>query len=75
MLSFVAEYYMFSLIHNNITIKIYRTVILPVVLCGCESWSVKLREEHRLRVFENRVLRTIYLGQEEQGKRKVKKTA
>jgi hypothetical protein len=37
-------------------IKIYKT-ILPVVLCGCEIWSLILREEHRLRVFENRALR------------------
>jgi hypothetical protein len=35
-------------------------IILPVVLCGCETWSVTLREEHRLRVFENRVLRRIF---------------
>jgi hypothetical protein len=39
---------------------IYRTVILPVVLCGCETWSLTLREERRLRVFENRVLRRIF---------------
>jgi hypothetical protein len=37
----------------------YKTIILPVVLYGCETWSVTLREEHRLRVFENRVLRRI----------------
>jgi hypothetical protein len=41
-------------------IKIYKTVILPVVLCGCETRSVTLREEHRLRVSENRVLRRIF---------------
>jgi hypothetical protein len=41
-------------------IKIYRTIILPVVLYGCETWYVTLREEHRLRVFENRVLRGIF---------------
>jgi hypothetical protein len=41
-------------------IKIYRTIILPVVLCGCETWSLTLREEHRLRVFENRMLRRIF---------------
>jgi hypothetical protein len=41
-------------------IKIYRTVILPVVLYGCESWSLTLREERRLRVLENRVLRRIF---------------
>jgi hypothetical protein len=41
-------------------IKIYRTVILPVVLYRCEDWSLTLWEEHRLRVFENRVLRRIF---------------
>jgi hypothetical protein len=35
-------------------------IILPVVLYGCECWSLTLREEHRLRVFENRVLRRIF---------------
>ena len=40
--------------------KIYRTIILPVVLYGRETWSLTLREEHRLRVFENRVLRRIF---------------
>ena len=39
---------------------IYRTIILPVVLYGCETWSLKLSEEPRLRVFENRVLRRIF---------------
>jgi hypothetical protein len=38
----------------------YKTVIFPVVLYGCETWSVTLREEHRLKVFENRVLRRIF---------------
>jgi hypothetical protein len=38
----------------------YRTIIMPVVLYGCETWSVTLREEHRLGVFENRVLRGIF---------------
>jgi hypothetical protein len=41
-------------------IKIYRTIILPVVLYGCETWSLTLREERRLRVFENRVLRGVF---------------
>jgi hypothetical protein len=41
-------------------IKIYRTIILPVVLCGCETWSLTLREEHRLRMFENMVLWKIF---------------
>jgi hypothetical protein len=38
----------------------YKTIILPLVLYGCETWSLTLREEHRLRVFENRVLRRIF---------------
>jgi hypothetical protein len=49
-----------SLLSKNTKIKIYRTIFLPVVLYGCETWSVTLREEHRLRVFENRVLRKIF---------------
>jgi hypothetical protein len=48
------------LLYKNTNIKIYRTIILPVVLYGCGTWSVTLREEHRLRVFENRVLRRIF---------------
>jgi hypothetical protein len=43
-----------------VKVKIYKTVILPVVLYGCEAWCLTLREEHRLRVFENRVLRRIF---------------
>jgi hypothetical protein len=50
----------FSLIYKNVQIKIYRTIISRVVLCGCETWSLTLREEHRLRVFENKVLRRIF---------------
>jgi hypothetical protein len=42
-----------------VQIRIYKTIILPV-LYGCETWSLTLREEHRLRVFENRVLRRIF---------------
>jgi hypothetical protein len=40
--------------------KIYKTIILPVILYGCETWSLTLREENRLRVFENRVRRRIF---------------
>jgi hypothetical protein len=50
----------FRLISKNPKIKIYKTVILPVVLYGCETWSLTLGEEHRMRVFENRVLRKIF---------------
>jgi hypothetical protein len=44
----------------NVKIKIYKTIILPFVLYGYETWSLTLKEEHRLRVFENRVLRRIF---------------
>jgi hypothetical protein len=47
--------------HVGVTkFKIYRSIILPVILYGCETWSFTLREKHRLRVFENRVLRRIF---------------
>jgi hypothetical protein len=48
------------LVSKNIKIVIYRTVILPAVTYGCATWSVTLREEQRLRVFENRLLRKIF---------------
>jgi hypothetical protein len=48
------------LLSRNIKVKIYKTIILPVVLYGCEPWSLTLRKEHRLRVFENRVLTRIF---------------
>jgi hypothetical protein len=47
------------LLSKNLKIRTYRTIILPVVLYGCENWSVLLRKEYRLKVFENRVLRRI----------------
>jgi hypothetical protein len=40
--------------------RIHKTIIFPVILYGCETWSLTLREEHRLRVFENKVLRRIF---------------
>ena len=49
-----------SLLYKNLKIKIYRTILLPVVLYGCETWSLTLREESRLRVFQKRVLRRIF---------------
>jgi hypothetical protein len=48
------------LLSRNVKVKIYKTIILPVVLYGCETWSLTLREEHRWRVFENRVLRRMF---------------
>jgi len=50
----------FSLLSKNIKIKIYTTILLPVVLYGCDTWSLTLWEERRLRVFGNRVLRRIF---------------
>jgi hypothetical protein len=48
------------LLFRNVKVVIYKTIILPVILYGCETWYLTLREEHRLRVFENRVLRRIF---------------
>ena len=49
-----------SLLSQNLKVKIYRIIILPVVLYGSETWSLTLREERRLRVIENRVLRRVF---------------
>jgi len=54
-----------NLIFKNIKIEIYRTIILRVVLYGSETWSLTLREERRLRVFENRVLRKFWSTRDE----------
>jgi hypothetical protein len=48
------------LLSKNLKVKIYRTIILPMDLYGCETWSLTLREERRLRVYENRVLRKVF---------------
>jgi hypothetical protein len=55
-------------------IKIYRTIILPVVLYGCETWSLTLRKEHGLKVFENRVLRKTFGHKRDEVYRGVEKT-
>jgi len=60
LLSFGAESLSPSLLSKNIEIKISRTITLPVVLYGCETWSLLLREERGLKVFEGRVLRGIF---------------
>ena len=49
-----------SLLSKNLKIKIHRIIMLPVVLYRCETWSLTLREDRRLRVFENRVFRRIF---------------
>jgi hypothetical protein len=56
----VQNHLYFRLLSKSVEIRIYKTIILPVVLYGCETWSLTLREGHRLRVFENRVLRMIF---------------
>jgi hypothetical protein len=48
------------LLSENVKIKIYKNTILPVVLFGCETWSLTSREEHKLKVFENRVLKRTF---------------
>jgi hypothetical protein len=48
------------MLSKNLEMRRYKTIILPVVLYGCEIWSLTLRDKHRLRVFENRVLRRIF---------------
>jgi hypothetical protein len=62
-----------SSISKNIKIKIYRTIILPVVLHWCETWSLILREGPRLRVFENRVLSRIFGPKKDEITRKWRK--
>jgi len=49
-----------GLLFKTLKIKIYKTIILPAILYGCETWSLTLREERRVRVLENRVLRSIF---------------
>ena len=56
----VQNHFSSSLLSKNLKIKIYRSIILPVVLYGCETWPLTLREERRPRVFENRVLRRVF---------------
>jgi hypothetical protein len=68
LLLFSPKSFVFPSRTKNIKIKIYKTTVLPVVLYGCETWSLTLEEENRLRVFENRVLRkTCGLKREEDG--------
>jgi hypothetical protein len=64
-LQFGPETFVFPPAVKNVKVRIYRTIILSSVLYGCETWSLTVREEHKLRVFENRVLR----------RRRVEKTA
>ena len=58
----------FQFVSKNLKIKVYRTINLSVVLFGSETWLLTLREEHRLRVFENRVMRRIFVPMREEVK-------
>jgi hypothetical protein len=60
LVSFGAEFCVFQSATQKYKSKVHRNIILPVVLYSCETWSLTLREERRLRVFENRVLRRIF---------------
>jgi hypothetical protein len=61
--SFGAESFVFQFASQKYKDKAHRTIVLPVVFYGCETWSVTLREERRLMVFENRVLRRGVTGE------------
>ena len=63
-----------SLLSRYLKIRINRTIILPIVLYGCEIWSPTLGEELRLRVYENRVLRRIFRPKKDEVTRGVEKT-
>jgi hypothetical protein len=56
----VQKHFFSTLLSKNVKTKIYRSIILPVVSYGCESWSLTWKEESRLRIFESRVLRRIF---------------
>jgi hypothetical protein len=60
LLQFGAKSFISQMLSKNIKLKLYIIVILPFVLYGCESWSLKLRDKHRLTVFENRMQRKIF---------------
>ena len=62
-----------SLLQKYLKIKIYKTIILPVILYGCEIWSHTLKEEQRLRVFENKVLRRIFWAKRDEVTRQQRK--
>jgi hypothetical protein len=53
-------FFYFSLVSKNLKFKVYRTIFLPVVLYGCETWSPTLREKRKLGVFESRVVREMF---------------
>jgi hypothetical protein len=75
LIPFSPEPFVFSLAVLNINFRMYKTIILPVVLYGCGTWSLTLREEHRLRMIENRVLRRIFGPRRDEVKGRLEKAA
>jgi hypothetical protein len=73
LLPFGSQPSVLPLLSGNVKVKIYKTIILPVCLYGCETWSLTLREEHKLRVFENRALRRIFGPKRDEVTRKWRK--
>jgi hypothetical protein len=73
LLSFGEEYFVFQFANQKFKDKIYRAIILPVVLYGRETWSLTLREERRLRVSESTVLRRIFGPRRDQETREWRK--
>jgi len=73
LLLFGANSFVFQLLSKNLKIKIYRTIFFPVVFYGCETWSLSWREERRLRLFEDEVLRRIFGPKRDEGTRERKK--
>ena len=61
------------LLSKKFTVKTHKTIILPVVLYGCKTWSLTLREEHRLRMFENIVFRKIFGAKKDEITRRMEK--
>jgi hypothetical protein len=67
LLPFSPEPSVFSSASKKLKIRIWKTIILPVVLYGCETWSLTLRGENRLKIFENKVLRRIFGPKRDEG--------
>jgi len=66
-------FFVFSLLSKNIKIQTHRNIILSVVWYGCETWSLTMREERRLRVFEKKVLRKIFVPKRDEVTRQRRK--
>jgi len=73
LLSFGAESFVLQFAIQKFQIEIYRTIILPVVVNGCETWPFTLREERKLRLFENRVLRRTFVSKRDEVTREWRK--